>query len=45
MNALILEEYSKFSYRDVEKPEIKNSDDVLIKIKAASVCGSDVHRI
>ncbi len=43
MKALVLEEYSKLVYRDVEKPVIKNSDDILIKVKAASVCGSDVH--
>ena len=43
MKALVLEEYSKLVYQDIDKPEIKNSDDVLIKVKAASVCGSDVH--
>ena len=43
MKALVLEEHSKLVYRDIDKPEIKNSDDVLIKVKAASVCGSDVH--
>jgi len=29
MKALVLEEYSKLVYRDLEKPVIKNSDDIL----------------
>ncbi|WP_132244215.1 zinc-binding alcohol dehydrogenase family protein [Marinisporobacter balticus] len=28
---------------DVEKPEIKNSKEVLVKIKATGICGSDIH--
>lgn len=28
---------------EVPKPEIKNNDDVLIKLKTVGVCGSDVH--
>src|SRR6056297_711322 len=28
---------------DIEKPKIKQKNDVLIKVKKASICGSDVH--
>ncbi len=42
MKALLLTEVGKFSYQDVETPEI-SPDEVLIRVKAASICGSDVH--
>jgi threonine dehydrogenase-like Zn-dependent dehydrogenase len=28
---------------EIQKPEIKKPDDVLIKVEAASICGSDLH--
>jgi L-iditol 2-dehydrogenase len=43
MRALVLEDYDKFVFRDIPIPKIANQDDVLIKVKAVSVCGSDVH--
>ncbi len=42
MKALVLEEYGKFVYEDVEKP-VPGKGEVLIRVKACSVCGSDVH--
>ncbi len=42
MKALVLDEYMKLNYRDFEKPEIKPCE-VLIKVKACGICGSDVH--
>jgi len=42
MKALVLEEYGKVVIKDFEKPEVSGNR-VLIRIKAASVCGSDVH--
>ncbi|HHV96844.1 MAG TPA: galactitol-1-phosphate 5-dehydrogenase [Clostridiaceae bacterium] len=42
MKALVLKEYMKFSYEDVPDPEV-GDDDVLIRVKACSICGSDVH--
>lgn len=42
MKALVLKEYNKFSYEDVPLPEI-GEDDVLIRVKACGICGSDVH--
>lgn len=43
MKALVLEEYNKLVYQDVPTPKIKAPDEVLVKVKAVSVCGSDVH--
>ena len=44
MKALVLEEYNKLVYRDVEDPKM-GSDDVLIEVKACGICGSDVHGV
>ena len=42
MKALVLEEYKKLVYRDVPEPAIKDYE-VLIRIRACGICGSDVH--
>ena len=42
MKALVLEEYNKLVYKDVPDPAIKNNE-VLVKVKACGICGSDVH--
>jgi 2-desacetyl-2-hydroxyethyl bacteriochlorophyllide A dehydrogenase len=42
MKALILEEYNKLVYKDVPDPEIQ-SNEVLVRIKACGICGSDIH--
>jgi L-iditol 2-dehydrogenase len=42
MKALMMREYKKLSYEDVERPTPKKGE-VLIRLKACSVCGSDVH--
>ena len=42
MKALVLKEYNHFSYEDVPVPEIQ-PDEVLVRVKACSICGSDVH--
>ena len=42
MKALVLEKYNEFVYKDVPDPVIK-SDEVLVKIMACGICGSDVH--
>ena len=42
MKALVLTEYQKMEYLEVEKPEI-NPDEVLIQVKACGICGSDIH--
>jgi L-iditol 2-dehydrogenase len=42
MKALVLEEYMKLVYQDVPMPEMQD-DEVLVKVKAVGICGSDVH--
>jgi L-iditol 2-dehydrogenase len=42
MKALVLEEYNRLVYKDVPDPNI-SPDEVLIRIKACGICGSDVH--
>jgi L-iditol 2-dehydrogenase len=42
MKALVLEEYNKLVYKDVTDPEIR-PDEVLVRVKACGICGSDVH--
>ena len=42
MKALVLKEYNLFVWEDAEMP-VYGDDDVLIKVEACSVCGSDIH--
>ena len=42
MKALVLEEYNKLVYRDVDEPQPAPGE-VLIRVKACGICGSDVH--
>ncbi len=42
MKACVLTEYNQFEWLDVPDPEIR-SDEVLVKSKYASICGSDQH--
>ena len=43
MNALVLEEYNRFEYQtNAPEPEISDTD-VLVRVKACGICGSDVH--
>ena len=42
MKALVLEAYNKLIYKDFPDPVVE-SDEVLIKVEAAGICGSDVH--
>lgn len=42
MKALVLEEYNKLVFKDVPDPVI-NADEVLVKVRACGICGSDVH--
>jgi len=43
MKALLMEEYKKLKYTDFPDPVLKNPRDMLVRIKAAAICGSDVH--
>jgi len=42
MKALTLTEYNHFEYGDAPKPEAGEGE-VLIRVKACGICGSDVH--
>ncbi|MDP4223157.1 MAG: alcohol dehydrogenase catalytic domain-containing protein, partial [Bacteroidota bacterium] len=42
MKALLLEEYNKLVYKEVPDPVISDNE-VLVKVMACSICGSDVH--
>lgn len=42
MKALVLQKYNELVFIDVPDPEI-DSDEVLVKVKACGICGSDVH--
>jgi L-iditol 2-dehydrogenase len=42
MKALLLSEYSKLEVADVPMPEV-GPDDVLVRVAACGICGSDVH--
>jgi len=42
MKALVLEEYGKLVYREAPDPEVGPAE-VLVRVKACGICGSDVH--
>src|SRR5882762_9417479 len=42
MNALLLTEYMKLEMVDFPEPQI-GPDDVLVRVRACGICGSDVH--
>ena len=43
MKAVVLTGIKQMELRDVADPDIRNDDDVLLKIEKVGVCGSDVH--
>jgi len=42
MKALVLEEYNKLVYKNFPDPEVAD-DEVMVKVEAVGICGSDVH--
>jgi len=42
MKALMLTAYNEFEFADVPRPEL-GPDEVLVRVKACGICGSDVH--
>lgn len=44
MNALVLKENAVLTYSDIPAPSPRGPRDHLIKVAAAGVCGSDIHR-
>jgi 2-desacetyl-2-hydroxyethyl bacteriochlorophyllide A dehydrogenase len=43
MKAVTFVEVGKLDLRDVDKPTIKEPDDVLLKVTTTAICGSDLH--
>jgi L-iditol 2-dehydrogenase len=43
MKALMLEAYKQLKYTDVPEPKPAGDRDLLVRVKAAAICGSDVH--
>lgn len=43
MEAVIFEKPGEYCVGDIPEPEIKTSGDVLIKVEAAGLCGTDLH--
>lgn len=43
MKAAVFEGVGKFRIKEVEKPRITMDDQILLKIEACSICGTDVH--
>lgn len=42
MKALVLKEYGRFSVDEVARP-VPGSDEVIVRVRACGICGSDVH--
>jgi L-iditol 2-dehydrogenase len=42
MKALLLKEYSDLVYQEVPEPQV-HDDQVLVRVRACGICGSDVH--
>ena len=45
MKALVYEGVKDVQVRNVGDPEIKNEDDIIIKVTSTAICGSDLHLI
>ncbi|UBM59195.1 zinc-binding alcohol dehydrogenase family protein [Marinilongibacter aquaticus] len=43
MRALRLNEPGQFAWTELDKPELKSEGEVLVKIKAIGICGTDIH--
>ena len=43
MNAVTFQGVERLSYEDVPDPEIVDDTDVLVRVRAAGLCGSDLH--
>lgn len=43
MKALVMETYKSLLYKDVPEPVLTGAHDMLVRVKAVSICGSDVH--
>ena len=44
MKAYVLEGINQLTYKEINKPSLKEGD-VLLEVRAAGICGSDVPRV
>jgi threonine dehydrogenase-like Zn-dependent dehydrogenase len=43
MKALMMNQYKKLDYIDIPAPAIEKPNEILVRVRAAAICGSDVH--
>lgn len=43
MKALVMESYKHLTFKEVPKPSVAGAHDVLVRVRASAICGSDVH--
>ncbi|MDR0958338.1 MAG: glutathione-dependent formaldehyde dehydrogenase [Clostridiales bacterium] len=43
MKAMVFNGIKKISYTDTKDPSIQKSDDLIVRVTSASICGSDLH--
>lgn len=43
MKAIVFEDVGKFVVKDVPMPKVKKATDLLVRVDACSICGTDVH--
>jgi 2-desacetyl-2-hydroxyethyl bacteriochlorophyllide A dehydrogenase len=43
MKALVLDQYKHLDYTDMPVPTLSSDRDILVRIRASAICGSDVH--
>ena len=43
MKAIVFEDIGKFAVKDVLMPKVKKATDLLVRVDACSICGTDVH--
>ena len=45
MKAIVFEEIDKVKLADVEKPELREPGDAIVRVTLTTICGSDIHMI
>ena len=43
MRAVVCEGPGRFAVRDVPRPQVRRDDDVLLRVDACGICGTDLH--
>src|SRR4051794_26763374 len=43
MRAVVFEGAGRFAVRDVPRPTVQREDDVLLRVDACGICGTDLH--